>query len=131
MGLDMYAFRCRKEDLKNPDATTDLEFAVPGFEATKMAQWRKFNALHGWMSDLYKQRGGSGEDFNCDTLALTANDLTELERVLDEGALKPRDGFFFGRQEIDPRDVDDTRRFITEARGAIAAGDIVFYDSWW
>lgn len=140
MGLDMYAFRCSPTAIKQ-DAQVDLEFKDPEFLATKIAQWRKFNALHGWMHKLYQAKGGTSSGFNCNTVRLHADDLGDLSRALEQtklgetdqpaGALRPTQGFFFGGQEIYPEDLKDTREFVQDALQALAEGDVVFYDSWW
>jgi hypothetical protein len=43
--------------------------------------------------------------------------------------LTTREGFFFGSS--DGGEIDDDLAFIAKARQAIAAGQTVFYDSWW
>ena len=95
------------------------------------AYWRKFNALHGFMEDLWRSRGNSGK-FNCTQMRLTADDLDELQERVDDKSLEPRDGFFFG--DTDPVTEDEYSKvadFIAKARQAIADGYAVYYDSWW
>ena len=120
MGLDMYAYSAPKgEDPRDDNVKT-----------TELAYWRKFNALHGWMEDLYREKGGTAE-FNCVPVKLELEDLDRLETVLEGGKLEPRTGFFFGAQEVWPEDVESAQRFIADARDAIADGRDVYYDSWW
>jgi len=126
MGLDMYAFTV--------DATTIGDGVVDmalGDDAMQISYWRKFNALHGWMEDLYRQKGGSKESFNCTTVRLTANDLDRLEMDVGANKLVPVNGFFFGAQEIYPEDLESVGDFVKVAKEAIADGKAVFYDSWW
>ena len=127
MGLDMYAFTV--------DATTVgdgvVDVALDADTATEICYWRKFNALHGWMEDLYRQKGGSKESFNCTTVRLTANDLDRLEMDTGNNKLVPVNGFFFGVQEIDSEDIESVADFVKLARQALADGKAVFYDSWW
>ncbi len=123
MGLDMYAFTV-------PQGSGE-DFAVPvEVERTEIAYWRKFNALHGWMEDLFVSRGGEGE-FNCVPLQLDPIDIDRLESVIRDGKLEPREGFFFGAQEVFPEDIEATIKFIEDARDAFADGQDVYYDSWW
>lgn len=131
MGLDMYAFAAKPALIQNPDALVDLKMADEEIRPTMLAYWRKFNALHGWMEDLYRERGGTGPDFNCNTVRLDDAALRRLEGDIEADALKPRSGFFFGGREIRPEDIESTRKFIVAARQAMADGDVVFYDSWW
>jgi hypothetical protein len=126
MGLDMYAFAVPAAQVGDQQVDVQLPES-----AREFAYWRKFNHLHGWMNDLYKEKGGADADFNCNTVRLTEVDLRHLEEALDEGALKHRPGFFFGGSEADPEDIEATRTFIAAARESIAAGEAVFYDSWW
>lgn len=145
MGLDMYAFSFEREQLKNPDAPFGIEVNVPENqprpEPARQWYWRKFNHLHGWMERLYEARGGT-ETFNCVTLRLTSEDLDRLEadmhattakngEVIKGEPLTPTSGFFFGGDKLYPEDLESLASFITEARAELAAGRVVFYDSWW
>ena len=123
MGLDMYAYSTAEK------VETDTDFFVEA--RTEIAYWRKFNALHGWMGDLYYNKGGKSADFNCDNVRIDAEDLDTLEEVLCKGLLRPVDGFFFGPQTVEPEDVESAQEFISKARAAIAEGLTVYYSSWW
>jgi hypothetical protein len=130
MGLDMYAFSVPAAVAGDTQVDVDSQE-----QATQLAYWRKFNALHGWMEDLYRAKGGTGE-FNCNTVRLDLKDLDTLAALLEEHkttgkALKSVSGFFFGGSEIYPADITDTLTFIERAKQAIADGQVVFYDSWW
>ena len=126
MGLDMYAFIVDAEVARGGVVDVAL-----GDNAEQISYWRKFNALHGWMEDLYRQKGGSKESFNCTTVRLTANDLDRLEMDTGNNKLVPVNGFFFGAQEIDSEDLESVATFVKVARQALADGKAVFYDSWW
>jgi hypothetical protein len=124
MGLDMYAFTVDAKDVG--DAVTDVAL---GDNAVELFYWRKFNALHGWMEQLYRSKKGLRVDFNCTTVRLTNEDLDRLEREANN--LQPVAGFFFGEQTIYPEDLEDVATFIAKAREALAGGKAVYYDSWW
>jgi hypothetical protein len=126
MGLDMYAFAVNADSVG--DATVDVAL---GDGADQISYWRKFNALHGWMEDLYRQKRGLRHDFNCTTVRLDLKDLDRLEMDTGNNNLIPRNGFFFGAQEIYPEDLESVATFVKVARQAIADGKAVFYDSWW
>ena len=126
MGLDMYAFTVNADSVG--DATVDVAL---GDGADQISYWRKFNALHGWMEDLYRLKGGSKESFNCTTLRLDLKDLERLEMDTGNNKLVPRNGFFFGSQEIYPEDLESVADFVKVAKQSIAEGKAVFYDSWW
>lgn len=130
MGLDMYAFTCSEKDAG--DNAVDLKVYSKDekvIQTEELYYWRKFNALHGWMESLYREKGGTALSFNCNSVRLTNDDLLRLERETD--ALKPVAGFFFGVQEIYPEDLESIADFISNARAAIAEGKAVYYDSWW
>jgi hypothetical protein len=109
----------------------DIDAEKQGWINTKLYYWRKFNALHGWMHELYISKGGTDPDFNCNTVRLDLSDLEDLMQTAEKGKLKPTNGFFFGAQEIEPEDLESIFDFAYKAKAEIAAGRAVFYDSWW
>lgn len=135
MGLDMYAYTAPADRFGDEDQA-DLNHLI--FEDgkaregvdTEFAYWRKFNNLHGWMAELYYKKGGTSDVFNCTTVRLMPEDLDRLWNEAE--TLKPSNGFFWGDQEqMSPEDVSEVREFVSKARGAIAEGKAVIYDSWW
>jgi hypothetical protein len=126
MGLDMYAFTVPAEWAGDTD--TDYQPDADR-KTTELFYWRKFNALHGWMEQLYRTKGGAKESFNCTTVRLTSEDLDRLER--EASTLQPVEGFFFGEQTIYPEDLESVATFIAKAREALADGKACWYDSWW
>jgi hypothetical protein len=127
MGLDMYAFTVDAKDVG--DAVTDV--ALNPDNSVELFYWRKFNALHGWMEQLYRSKNGLRVDFNCTTVRLTSEDLDRLEMDTGNNKLVPINGFFFGEQTVYPEDLESIADFIAKAREALDYGKAVFYDSWW
>ena len=125
MGLDMYAFSVPQE------LVGDEEVDFQSDDQEQLFYWRKFNALHGWMEDLYRSKGGTKDDFNCTTVRLDLKDLDRLEMDASNNNLVPRSGFFFGSLEIYQEDMESVAEFVAKAREAITEGKAVFYDSWW
>ncbi len=124
MGLDMYAFTI-PADL----ASRDVDLKVEGLlGCEKLHTWRKHPNLHGWMEDLYFNKGGA-ELFNCATVRLTYGDLRALEQAILNGDLPHTTGFFFG--ETDGSEKEDDLAFVDKALQALAEGKAVYYDSWW
>jgi len=124
MGLDMYAYRTKVQLSKPVDFADELNAAHEAEGESQMqelAYWRKHPNLHGWMEELYRQKGGQKESFNQVPVELTLADLAQLEEAI-------RQNFF--SKESDCSDEDDFE-FVKIARLAIEAGDRVFYDSWW
>lgn len=124
MGLDMYAWRVKSDNIVN-----DLEYKQDNPE--ELFYWRKHHDLHGWMENLYRAKGGDKVDFNCVPVRLTLADLANLEQDLMANKLPTTVGFFFGNNPPDDESFEDDIEFISLAREAIEAGDAVYYDSWW
>lgn len=114
MGLDMYA----KLKDKSGEEVIDHDFFY----------WRKHPDLRGWMERLYRRKGGE-EHFNCVEVELTLEDINQLEEDMKNNKLEKTTGFFFGKSS--EHDIEDTYKFIESAKGALAEGNRVFYDSWW
>ena len=124
MGLDMYAWRVKSDNIVN-----DFEFKQE--EPVQLFYWRKHHDLHGWVENLYRAKGGDKPDFNCVSVRLTLADLDNLEKDLKANHLPETVGFFFGNNPPDDESLEDDLEFISLAREAIEAGDAVYYDSWW
>lgn len=126
MGLDMYAFA-----VPLVDATGDFEIADSDTKQ-ELQYWRKHNALHSWMENLYQAKGGTSRSFNCIPLRLTKEDLLELIEDCKGHKLECASGFFWGgpydyNDEIANEDIE----FAHKALAKIDQGFAVYYDSWW
>ncbi len=123
MGLDQYAKVVKSE--YNHETLTET------ITKTEICYWRKHNALHGWMENLYESKGGEGE-FNCVNLNLTSEDLEELEEDVVDKDLPETKGFFFGE---DTRECDhqklQTLKFLSKAKKALNQGNEVEYSAWY
>ena len=138
MGLDQSAYDTASEDA----------------EQEELFYWRKHNRLHGWMEQLWEDKGRpnykKGEvhspmgDFNCVPVELTESDIEQLEAHVEGKSLPETGGCFFGDDSFDWADDDgkplakgdyyykkDDVKFIALARQALEEGKKVFYDSWW
>ena len=121
MGLDMYAMTTSD----NVSGTVDLKVK----QASELHYWRKHPNLHGWMEKLYYEKGGAADPFDCTTVALTVDDLDRLKADVKADNLPHTEGFFFGAS--DSSEKEGGLAFIAKASEALAAGQTVFYDSWW
>ena len=116
------------EEIFGRDDRGELDYDNPIVVAKEIAYWRKHPDLHGWMENLYREKGGREQSFNGDLVVLTLKDLDRLEEDILRKNLPKTTGFFFGESaEISLKDLE----FVLEARKAIQEGDTVFYDSSW
>ena len=128
MGLDMYAWRVKAED-----AVGDFEVATEGDGFSKVEElfyWRKHHDLHGWMENLYREKGGTKDSFNCVKVRLTKEDLERLAADVMANKLPVTTGFFFGDGADDYYRKQDLE-FIKNARAELFLGLKVFYNSSW
>ena len=67
------------------------------FVMEEIKYYRKFNALHGLLNDLYLIRGGS--DMNCVLVNVSLEDVNLIKEHCLNKTLKPQEGFFWGSQQ--------------------------------
>ena len=118
MGLDAYAHAVEQGKKLN-------------LEEPEFMYWRKNNALHGWMADLYDEKGGDDVEFNCTLMQLHAEDLEQLRDDIKAGRLKPTEGFFFGPQEYSAEQKEEDLEFVETALGLISDGFDIYYYAWY
>lgn len=128
MGLDMYAYKVKKGVI-----TESVDFDLPesSDDHEEFFYWRKHPNLHGWMEDLYRDKGGKDESFNCSNVQLTEEDVNNLESDIKDGLLPETAGFFFGTDESSEEEKNTDLEFVERAREAISEGYDVYYTSWW
>ena len=125
MGLDMYAWRVKANEVEN-----DFDIAENA-ETEELFYWRKHHDLHGWMERLYRDKGGTAASFNCVKVRLTKEDLERLAADVMANKLPQTTGFFFGVNPPDADSIENDMEFIGKALDAVLKGDAVYYDSWW
>jgi hypothetical protein len=124
MGLDMYATVIKGKVNSEVDFDTNN---IQDYE--ELHYWRKHPNLHGWMQNLYYDKGGKDDSFNGSDVVLTESDLDSLEQDIIDGNLPNTSGFFFGQTDGSER--DDDLEFVAKARKAIKEGKTVYYSSSW
>ena len=130
MGLDQYAYKVKRKYAPTTKTST--------VRTTEFFYWRKHNALHGWMENLYngkKLEDGiniDSDDFNGVAVKLEEKDLDKLEQDVMTFNLPQTTGFFFGADSVgDDYQKEQTLEFLKKARKALAEGYEVEYNSWW
>lgn len=111
MGLDMYLYTKDKEG-----------------KEVEVTYWRKHPNLHGYIEQLYRERGGS-EEFNCIEFELEKEDLENILKNSKENTLPKTTGFFFG--ESCEEDNEQTIEVMKKAIKLVNEGEKIFYNSWW
>jgi hypothetical protein len=107
-------------------------------EKEEFAYHRKFNALEGYMADIWNDlysKPGEYKQFNCELLEVTPAILQDLEDTARNEGLEPTSGFFFGTAEKDEWYLQDMRELLEEvipkAKEYLEQGRTIYYTSWW
>ena len=136
MGLDQFSYRIKKGFITKPvdfrtekynEETEEHEVLC---DKEELHYWRKHPNLQGWMEELYYDKGGESECFNCVNVQLTWEDLEQLEQDIKGGKLPSTQGFFFG-DDSDEEYKDETLDWIERSLESIKDGYDVYYSSWW
>jgi hypothetical protein len=128
MGLDQFAYKTRVKPGKSVDFQDEVY--KDEVEREEIHYWRKHPNVHGFMEDLYREKGGES-DFNCRPVELTQEDIDSLAKSILDQELPKTSGFFFGQSCGDEEEKNDDLEFCKKASEAIKEGYTVFYDSWW
>lgn len=146
MGLDQNIFarpaeyRNFEEENKGVISECDHDFMVEYF--------RKFNALQGYFENKYRKVHGDDADINLQNIEITEDDVEQLLlacaaylwlKVDDDGyyptiensALKPTEGFFYGSQYIYHQDILTLAKCLKEVRDLQSNGYLVYYTCWY
>lgn len=116
MGLDMYfyeALNCEEGD----------EFKK------EIKYFRKHSDLHGWLTNLYHEKGGKKSEFNCIPMELTKEDVNRLLKYAQQTEHEHFSGFFWG--ESDESQWKETVVLCKQMQKALKKGHKIIYDSWW
>lgn len=136
MGLDQYSYRIKKGFITKPvdfstekynEETKEHEVLC---ETEELHHWRKHPNLQGWMENLYYEKDGESDSFNCVNVQLTWEDLEQLEKDIKDGNLPETQGFFFGGNS-DEEYKEETLDWIERSLESIKDGYDVYYRSWW
>jgi hypothetical protein len=127
MGLDQHAYKM-KHDI---DKDVDFNKEIQDVDVEQIHYWRKHPNLHGFMENLYIEKGGISREFNCRPVKLTQEDIDKLAEVILDKNLPETEGFFFGESLGDKEQENDDLDFCKKASQALKKGYTVYYDSWW
>ena len=136
MGLDQFSYRIKKGFITKPvdfetesynEETEEHEVLC---DKEELHYWRKHPNLQGWMENLYYEKDGESDSFNCVNVQLTWEDLEQLEKDIKDGTLPDTCGFFFG-DNSDEEYKEETLDWIERSLESIKDGYDVYYSSWW
>ena len=128
MGLDSYFYAVKKEHVLTDD---EINFKInPDVKHDEFRYYRKHNQLHGWMEQLYKEKGGDNEDVNLSKIRLNETDLNKLKKDVRLG-LPDAQGFFWGHLTIDKAVKMEYYDLIKECKDKIKDGYVIYYNSWY
>ena len=116
------------DEIYGKDKDGEIDYGNSIVKTEEVAYWRKHPDLHGWMENLYREKGGREKTFNGDLVVLTLADLDRLEDDILGGNLPKTTGFFFG--ESGGMSLKDLQ-FVLDARKVIQEGDTIYYDANW
>lgn len=108
----------------------DTKYVLPG--STLLYRWRKHPALHGWMNNRWNvlRAGKIRRKFNHrERVPLDERSLDALEHAVKHRQLPITQGPYFDVSRESEQEGD--LAFIAKAREVLAAGNFVYYTSWW
>lgn len=127
MGLDQYAYRIPRY-LRINNLTFD-NGGMDYFHGFDFHYWRKHYCLDRWMEDLYRRKGGKNE-FNCNFVELTRQDLDRLISDIKSKNLDYEKDEYCSDEELQ-RDIKDDLEFCIKAIDYINQGYCIYYSNWW
>ena len=127
MGLDMSFYKLGgvKSISSTGEIETDEKYAIE-----EIKYYRKFNALHGLLNDLYLNRGGV--DMNCALVNVGLYDINLIREHCLSKTLKPQEGFFWGRQgTVTDEEYSELLELVEEMESLIGEGWTIGYCGDW
>lgn len=100
------------------------------FAMEEIKYYRKFNALHGLLDDLYLSRGGS--DMNCVLVNVNLEDVNLIKEHCLNKTLEPREGFFWGSQDpVTDEEYEELYNLTILMEEMLSEGWIIGYCGYW
>lgn len=127
MGLDMSFYKLGgvKSISSTGEIETDEKYAME-----EIKYYRKFNALHGLLNDLYLKRGGN--DLNGLLINVGFFDINFIKECCLNKTLKPQEGFFWGRQDlVTDEEYSELLELVEEMESLIGEGWTIGYCGGW
>ena len=129
-------------NVNNPDPDVEEDFdlesfllknptlSVPYRLGEEVVYWRKHPDIHGWMKNLFFEKGGQTEsDFNHDIVWLTEEDVLQLKKDIENDELPRTSGFFFGDSDGRLKETEIER--VDLMLNALSKGSLIYYTSSW
>jgi hypothetical protein len=98
MGLDMYLTgrKSPQRDYANPETDRTEDGKIVETIEVKLGYWRKHPNLHGYIVETFAE--GSDE---CQDIDLSVEQMEQIIKAIQDGALPHTEGFFFGSSSDD------------------------------
>ena len=127
MGLDMSFYKLG--GVKSISSTGEIE-TDEKYVFEEIKYYRKFNALHGLINDLYLNRGGV--DLNGILININLYDINLIKEHCLNKTLKPQEGFFWGQQDpVTDEEYSELLEVVGEMETLIGEGWIIGYCGDW
>ena len=127
MGLDMSFYKLG--GVKSVSSTGEIE-TDEKYVREEIKYYRKFNALHGLLNDLYLNRGGV--DMNCALVNVSLYDINYIKEHCLNKSLKPQEGFFWGRQDpVTDEEYSELLELVEEMENLSGEGWTIAYCGDW
>ena len=123
MGLDMHAYKTKFTPASEVDFRVSEEQKIE-----ELYSWHKHHNLHGWMKELYRDKGGK-ENFNCVNVLLREEDLSDLKSEIVRKQPPSTTGAFLGQSYNSEEEKAHDLTFIMLAQQALDEGYTVYYTS--
>ena len=115
--------------VKSISSTGEIE-TDEKYTMEEIKYYRKFNALHGLLNDLYLNRGGV--DMNCALVNVGLYDINLIREHCLSKTLKPQEGFFWGRQDpTTDEEYSELLELVEEMESLIGEGWTIGYCGDW
>lgn len=120
MGLDCYVYKAKLQNVIDDETVSDTSKHCKFQRLTleEVYYWRKNYVLHNFFEEIYREKFGDEEEFNCKLIRIRPVDIDNLKLMI------------FNRYD----DIDTLREyadFFKKAKKQLKDGFALFYEGWY